>query len=76
MIWRSIKNLGIKICLTNEGKNKLFDDFYSSRKHLNKHWVPSRIDKETSWFSQYDLLKANKAFLALGIKTRPPFMKK
>ncbi|CAD8143440.1 unnamed protein product [Paramecium pentaurelia] len=76
MMCRRIKALGIKICLTGEGSDELFGGYLYFHKAPNRVEFHQELIRKLHDLHKYDLLRANKACLAWGIETRPPFMNK
>ncbi|CAD8043627.1 unnamed protein product [Paramecium primaurelia] len=76
MMCRRIKALGIKICLTGEGSDELFGGYLYFHKAPNRVEFHQELIRKLNDLHKYDLLRANKACLAWGIETRPPFMNK
>ncbi|CAD8048539.1 unnamed protein product [Paramecium sonneborni] len=76
MMCRRIKALGIKICLTGEGSDELFGGYLYFHKAPNRIEFHQELIRKLNDLHKYDLLRANKACLAWGIETRPPFMNK
>ncbi|CAK90742.1 unnamed protein product (macronuclear) [Paramecium tetraurelia] len=74
LMCRRVKALGIKICLTGEGSDDLFGGYLYFHKAPNRIEFHQELIRKLNDLYKYDLLGTNKACLAWGIETRPPFM--
>lgn len=68
--------LGIKFVLAGEGADELFGGYSSFYYAPNPEEFHKELIKKINNLYKFDLLRANKAFMAHGIELRPPFLHK
>src|SRR5690554_6506630 len=73
---RVIKSIGIKMVLSGEGADEIFEGYLYFHKAPNAHEFHKETVRKLSKLHQYDCLRANKSLASWGVEGRVPFLDK